>query len=117
MGGALGVVVFLLIFLMFGFMALNAAITMALIVFAVGSLAIYKNIREKITVEDILNGRHFACQSIITLLEKKQQISKIAEDFTQFLEALKNWGGREVIEMAPGRAPVARFVDRPHAAE
>jgi hypothetical protein len=117
MGGALGVVVFLLIFLMFGFMALNAAITMALIVFAVGSLAIYKNIREKITVEDILNGRHFACQSIITLLEKKQQISKIAEDFTQFLEALKNWGGREVIEMAPGRAPVARFVDKPHAAE
>jgi hypothetical protein len=41
----------LLIFLMFGFMALKAAITMALIVFAVGSLAIYKNISEKITVE------------------------------------------------------------------
>ena len=41
----------------------------------------------------------------------------MAEKFTQFLEALKNWGGREVIEMATGRPPIARFVERPHAAE
>jgi hypothetical protein len=44
-------------------------------------------------------------------------MSEMAEKFTQFLELLKNWGGREVIELAPDRPPIARFVERPRAAE
>ena len=95
--------------------ALLAALPLALLVFAVAVFVIRYKIRETIKVGDILNGRHFACRSIITLLEKKQQISEMAEKFTQFLEALKNWGGREVIEMAPDRPPIAKFVERPHA--
>ena len=97
--------------------ALLAALPLAILVFAVAVFVIRYKIRETIKVGDILNGRHFACRSIITLLEKKQQISEMAEKFTQFLEALKNWGGREVIEMAPDRPPIARFVERPQAAE
>ena len=96
--------------------ALLAALPLAILVFAVAVFAIRYKIRETIKVGDILNGRHFACRSIITLLEKKQQISEMAERFTQFLETLKDWGGREVVEMAPGRPPVARFVEKPHAA-
>ena len=114
MAGALAVVV---VVLTLAFSGACSAVPLALIALVVGWIVIYKRIRETITVEDILNGRHFACRSIITLLEKKQQISEMAEKFTQFLEALKNWGGREVIEMAPDRAPVARFVERPRAAE
>jgi phosphate/sulfate permease len=97
--------------------ALLAALPLAILVFAVAVFVIRYKIRETIRVGDILNGRHFACRSIITLLEKRQQLTDMAEKFTQFLEALKNWGGREVIEMAPDRAPSARFVERPHAAE
>ncbi|MGC1954394.1 MAG: hypothetical protein WA970_17825 [Gammaproteobacteria bacterium] len=92
------------------------AIALAIIVFVLGWISIYNNIRETVRVEDILHGRHFACRSIITLLNKKQQISEMAERFTHFLETLKNWGGREVVEMAPDRPPVARFVEKPHAA-
>jgi hypothetical protein len=97
--------------------ALLAALPLAILVFAVAVFVIRYKIRETIKVGDILNGRHFACRSIITLLEKRQQLTDMAEKFTQFLEALKNWGGREVIEMAPDRPPIARFVERPQAAE
>jgi hypothetical protein len=91
------------------------AVLLGLIALVGGWIGIYYRIRETIAVDDILNGRHFACRSIATLLQKKEQIAEMAEKFTQFLEALKNWGGREVIEMAPDRAPIARFVERPHA--
>jgi hypothetical protein len=94
-----------------------AGIPLALLAFPIGWIVIYHQIRETIKVGDILIGRHFACRSIITLLEKKQQISDVAQKFTQFLETLKNWGGREVVEMAPDRPPIARFVERPRAAE
>jgi hypothetical protein len=91
------------------------AVLLGLIALVGGWIGIYYRIRETITVDDIVNGRHFACRSIATLLQKREQIAEMAQKFTQFLEALKNWGGREVIEMAPDRAPIARFVERPHA--
>jgi hypothetical protein len=97
--------------------ALLAALPLAILVFAVSVFVIRYKIRETIKVGDILNGRHFACRSIITLLEKKAQLTEMAEKFTRFLEALRNWGGREILEMAPDRPPIARFVERPHAAE
>lgn len=112
---ALAVVIFLLAFAGFG--QPFSGIPLTIIAFGLGWIVFYYHIRETINVEDILNGRHFACRSILTLLEKKAQISDMAEKFTQFLEAMKYWGGREVIEMAPDRPPVARFIDRPHAAE
>ena len=97
--------------------ALLAALPLAILVFAVAVFVIRYEIRETIKVGDIINGRHFACRSIITLLEKERQISEIAEKFTRFLEDLKYWGGRKVIELAPDRPPSARFVERPRAAD
>lgn len=97
--------------------ALLAALPLAILVFAVAVFVIRYKIRETIKVGDILNGRHFACRSIITLLEKERQLSEMAQKFTQFLEILKYWGGREVIELAPDRPPSARFIERPRAAE
>jgi hypothetical protein len=113
MGAALAVVV---AGAMFPFSTPADAAAFGLITLVVAPFVIYFRIRETIRVEDILNGRHFACRSIITLLNKKQQISEMAERFTHFLESLKNWGGREVVELAPDRPPVARFVEKPHAA-
>jgi hypothetical protein len=114
LAGALAVVAFLI-----GF-ALNgppAGVALALVTFVIGAIAIYNNIRETLKVEDIISGRTFSCRSIVTLLEKKRQIGEMGERFARFLELLKNWGGREVIEMAPDRPPMARFVERPRAAE
>ena len=96
---------------------LLGGVPLAILVFAVAVFVIRYKIRETIKVGDILNGRHFACRSIITLLEKERQLSEMAQKFTQFLERLKYWGGREVIEMAPDRPPSARFIERPRAAE
>lgn len=93
------------------------AVTVAVITFILGSIGIYNNIKETIRVQDMLDGRHFSCRSITTLLQKQEQIGEMGETFTRFLERLKNWGGRQVIEMAPDRPPIARFVERPHAAE
>ena len=92
------------------------AVLLGLIALVGGWIGIYYRIRETIAVDDILNGRHFACRSILTLLEKEQQISDIAQKFTQFLEALKYWEGRQVFDMAPDRPPSARFIERPRAA-
>ncbi len=97
--------------------ALLAALPLAILIFAVAVFVIRYRIRETIKVGDMLTGRHFSCRSIITLLEKKQKISEMGEKFTQFLELLNNWGGREVIEMAPDRPSIAKFVERPRAAE
>jgi hypothetical protein len=57
------------------FRALLGAVPLAVLVFAVAVLIIRYKIRETINVGDILNGRHFACRSIITLLNKEDKFS------------------------------------------
>jgi hypothetical protein len=64
--------------------AILGAVPLAILVFAVAVFVIRHAIRETVKVVDILNGRHFSCRSIVTLLEKKQQISEMGEKFTQF---------------------------------
>jgi hypothetical protein len=97
--------------------ALLGAVPLALIVFAVAAFAIRQNIRETINVGDILNGRHFACRSIITLLNKEDELGNLAGKFAEFLDTLKDWGGRMVFEIPPGRPPIARLIGKPRAAE
>lgn len=84
--------------------------------FAVATFAIYHKIRERITVKDILAGRLFACSSVITLLEKEDTISNMAGQFRRFLDVMKNWGGKEVIDIEPNQAPVLRLIEPPDAA-
>jgi hypothetical protein len=78
---------------------------------------IYNRIRERIKVNDIINGRSFSCHSISTLMEKEQAITKTAVMFREFLEAMKTWGGKEVIEIEPDTQPKLRVIEQPHAAE
>jgi tetratricopeptide (TPR) repeat protein len=82
-------------------------------VFAVGSFVIYQNIREQIRVRDILNGRFFACKSVVALIAKEQNIAEMANAFRHLLEAMKNWGGREIIELEPYKEPVLRLIEPP----
>lgn len=123
MAGALAIVVYIAgVFLAAsqggnGIQAFLAPLPLTILVFAVAVFVIRYKIRETIKVGDILSGRHFACRSIVTLLEKERQLSEIAQTFTQFLERLKYWEGREIIELAPDQPPSTRFVERPRAAE
>lgn len=115
MAAALAVVVGLIAIPFFG--TPLAAISWGIPTFVIAWPVTYMRIKETIRVRDMLDGRHFSCRSITTLLQKEDQIGEMGEIFTRFLERLKNWEGREVIEMAPGRPPVARSVERPRAAE
>lgn len=88
-------------------------IQIALLVFGVGSLVIYDSIREQIRVRDILDGRFFKCKSVVSLITKEQNIAEMANAFRHLLEAMKNWGGREIIELEPYKEPVLRLIEPP----
>jgi hypothetical protein len=79
--------------------------------------AIFKRIREKIIVQDILDGRNFTCNSIGILMEKEKTITDMAVMFRQFLEAMKNWESRQVIDIEPYAQPKLRVIEPPNAAE
>jgi hypothetical protein len=79
--------------------------------------AIFNRIREKIIVRDILDGRNFTCNSIGILMEKEKTITDMAVMFRQFLEAMKNWDSREVIDIEPYAQPKLRVIEPPNAAE
>jgi hypothetical protein len=69
---------------------------------------IFAHIREDIIVADILRGRRFRCKSIVILLEKEELLKKRAHEFRQFLEAMKTWGGMEIITIKPGEEPTVK---------
>jgi hypothetical protein len=81
--------------------------------FAALTYAIYQQIREQIRVSDILTGRTFTCRSVLTLMEKERTITQMAVVFRQFLEAMKTWGGAEVINIEPALAPTVRVIEEP----
>ena len=64
-------------------------------------------------MRDILNGRFFACKSVVSLIAKEQNIAEMANAFRHLLEAMKNWGGREIIELEPYKQPVLRLIEPP----
>jgi hypothetical protein len=88
----------------------------AIIVFAAVIYGIYQSIREEIRVADILDGRFFKCRSVVTLLAKEQHLREMAQVFRSFLEAMKTWGGQEVIEIEPDRLPAVRLIEPARAA-
>jgi hypothetical protein len=100
--------------LLYGVIALlHLPIPLALIVIAVPVLAflIYHKIRERIIINDILEGRSFVCNSITVLMEKEEAITKTAFMFREFLERMKTWGGREVTDIEPGIQPKLRLIE------
>lgn len=86
------------------------------LIFIVSTYLIYQNIREQVRVSDILDGRFFTCRSVVTLMAKEQEIAEMAHAFRHLLEAMKNWGGKELIELKPYQAPAMRVIEPPQAA-
>jgi hypothetical protein len=72
---------------------------------------IHHQIREVIFVSDIISGRHFTCDSVITLIEKENLLFDTAGKFVRFLEEMKNWGGAAIITVEPDKAPKVDVVE------
>jgi hypothetical protein len=97
-------------------LGLPQAVLLGLLAFAAAACGIYQQIREEIRVSDILAGRSFSCRSVVTLMEKEKTVTDMAVVFRRFLEAMKDWGGKEIIDIAPDQEPVLRTIEPPHAA-
>jgi tetratricopeptide (TPR) repeat protein len=85
----------------------------SLAAWALGSYLLYHQFREEIRVSDILDGRHFICRSVVKLMLKEQEVAEMAHAFRHLLEAMKNWGGREIIELEPYKQPMLRLLEPP----
>ena len=72
---------------------------------------IHHQIREVIFVSDIINGRLFTCDSVITLIEKENLLFDTAGKFLRFIEEMKNWGGAAMITVEPDKAPKVDIVE------
>ena len=72
---------------------------------------IHHQIREVIFVSDIINGRLFTCDSVITLIEKENLLFDTAGKFLRFIEEMKNWGGATMITVEPDKAPKVDIVE------
>ena len=72
---------------------------------------IHHQIREVIFVSDIINGRFFTCDSVITLIEKENLLFDTAGKFLRFIEEMKNWGGAAIITVEPDKAPKIDIVE------
>jgi hypothetical protein len=83
------------------------------LVWGSGAFLLYHQFREEIRVSDILDGRHFACRSVVRLMLMEKEVAEMAHAFRHLLESMKNWGGREIIELEPYKAPVLRLIEPP----
>jgi Tfp pilus assembly protein PilF len=86
---------------------------LTLLVFIGLAYSLYHQFREQIRVSDILDGRHFTCRSVVKLMMQEQEVTEMANAFRHLLEAMKNWGGREIIELAPYKEPALRLIEPP----
>ncbi len=75
-----------------------------LVAFFGGAYVIYEHLREPVYVRDLLNGRYFRCRSVTELMDKEDVLKLMAVNLRQLLEDMKDWGGKEVIAIAPRRA-------------
>lgn len=89
------------------------ALLITILVFVGGAILLYHQFREQVRVSDILDGRHFICRSVVKLILKEQEVAEMAHAFRHLLEAMKNWGGREIIELEPYKQPALRMLEPP----
>lgn len=92
------------------------AVVVLIIAYAAAARLVYQQIREEVRVGDLISGRYFSCRSIVALTEKEDTITRMAVVFRRFLEAMKNWGGEEIIAIEPDKVPRIELDERPHAA-
>ncbi len=51
-----------------------------------------------ITIGSLIQGQSFKCNDIAEILESEQNVKEACENFKNYLEVMKNFGGEEVAE-------------------
>ena len=92
-------VVFVVSFFVIGFWS---SVSVALLVFPIMTIIYYRELRENIAVNHLLNGgRTWRCDSIAELIKKEAFLEGVAAYLRQLLESAKHWDDREVIPIHP----------------
>lgn len=57
----------------------------------------FDRFRESVLVRDLINGRYFACNSVVDLARKEAWVKDAVAVFRQVMETAKHWDGTETI--------------------
>lgn len=94
--------------------SLGATILIAFLLWAIAAYLIYNEVLQIVKVSDFLTGREFACRSVVDLTNMERDLGRIAQCFLHLLEAMKNWGGREIIEVTLSQPPLLQVIEKSH---
>jgi len=83
--------------------------------FAIGTWAIYEQLRLAIRIADMLDGREFKHKSLALMARRERQVIGYGVAFLQFLEKLRDWEGTEVITLGEEHVPALRLVTDTYA--
>ena len=95
--------------------ATTSSLALAVVTVLFGTFLIYALIREQVEVHDVLAGRNFSCKSVVDLMILEEEIGKVANSFRHLLEVMKNWEGKEIIELKPYEEPILKVIEKSHA--
>lgn len=84
------------------------------ICFLIATVVIYLQIKEEIRIYELLDGRIFFCRSLVKLALKERLITVLAVIFRHYLEAMKTWGGREIVDIEADALPTLRLLEPPY---
>jgi hypothetical protein len=85
----------------FTVLSMPAAILVAFFAFLALWYVIYEQIREAVSISDLLDGRDFKARSMVQLLVKEQRIRKMSGVFAIVIEQARTWHEPEVIMVEP----------------
>ena len=51
-----------------------------------------------ITIGSLMQGQSFKCNDISEILEYEEHVKKSCESFKTYIEVMKNFGGKEIVE-------------------
>ena len=70
----------------------------------------YDRKRESVLVRDLINGRHFACSSVVELARKEAWVKDAVAVFRQVMETAKHWDGTETIPIVALSKEDAKYI-------
>lgn len=57
-----------------------------------------RSVELDIKIENLIAGQTFKCADVADILETEKNVKEAAENFKNYIEVMKNFGGQEVIE-------------------
>ena len=80
----------------------NVAFIASVLLTMAMTIVYFRSMREQIVVNDLLgNGRMFHCDSVVTLIEKEDDLARMSQFLRQVIESAKYWDDREAIAIEP----------------